>query len=1689
MKHNITGAVLALASLSSCAVETEPAIETNTLHQALGATGGDVPVPWDSVKDQSSWDGTFSELAYTDALAKCALSQRMAGGYPNSIALQDTTIAWLLAKMVPAIDACPAALTYLSQSSTLDLLDRWSMAWAVARNDASCNRDVASGTALSARLDVDTGSESGAQSAYWVPDEAELQAAAYSGAYLARARDEARDQVEYAWINGCIAQNLRQHLESSQVAFVSSYELTELQRFIMERASGAVYQYSLLFRAFRELSGWSANIDNPKKYLRIVGFWAKSLTDDQKRRLGEDFALAVDATVEAATQRANLLMRTPEAQDTFGKYDAEGWLEGGRAEVLESLYGLFNDYGRRAATVDMSAPEIGVLLGLARAADALVIGAKSGRFDLAADAKRLLRAVEERVRQNECEAEGDTDSVCWTVSSTEAIEDYRINADFNIHVAHAEALLKGMVEFSLGGPLKGRETSLWAYCDESPEHDCDAWELPADFGQRLAGSHDYQGNFASTAGGILHVDKDFRLAPLASSRHMAQTWAYVPTETLSLWDPPGMQGFQFISEWALHDPGFDDGSGILYTNWATQTRPPRRTVGAVPILALARDTLSRIGPSAGAALWDAALPALNVIEQAVGESQLTFYPRYDYAWSNDSEQCRSYYNGWGFFDPLTGLPGDVLSPIVAAPGSAGCWVYQRVSGAYRVYAASTSDATQPSALHIAPMPSVLSVGASVSPSFQPASGASPFLDSRHYDISYLNVPAGNSDLRISGADGGEVTLFRGKLEPENGQVDALKALVDFWPDCTVALIAAGELCALPWQRVWADEAAPASFRGRAPYFAMHTPSNRGRIVTTGGSLNELADRAWAFQQNDWSKPQYDGMGLRTDWTPVGDAVLHGGQPGEEAYQFFLRKASDAAEEATTAIAEALGQLEEQALDEFALRRSDAKAEELTELEVQSICGELGVCTSDTQRAVIPVMPCADQNLQCLTGRGALQRLLGDIVDGLTGYPLALPVASQVNRASPSFDAYRGGKLQGLYIQEWSAWRQLKASVHLAMQSLVASIELFKQAEAESLAADYERTAANEEYRTAWLQNHASIHELEAAQAEYDATDEHMQEMVRLECEGDRLWDAYNSGWSYDHTNGGEIGSDYFKDIEFHERTGFNPSGMYAQVNKCEDARAAANAVAKTRDERRAAYLAKTSALSAVFVALKARLEAAYARYEAAITAVPVARAAVWAQVAGSLVQVQDRVGQLLSSSAAIDRAFSEADMASARIDLERSLDTDTVKQRFGLRRRFRSYDLWRARALSENARRLSVAARRAIEARFVLDMSSMTAQEAFVEAPSIWADDIYESDLTPPAAVGRTAGPSGDGIFVNKLVDYVNNLELLVAGWAVERPTANVRSDSEVVQLPGPSEISVPSGSLLPRVSADSAGWLFYCPEAGSWIPHPSFAEYGASPSDIDVACEGLPPTRAKLSFWFDPWGRLNGHTSNPPYTARYNTRWSRFAVNLVGTGVRDCSQAVDSTACYAEPFLPYHLRHVGPAQVTNYEQEWRRLAIPTALVEAGKALAAEQWLDPITNSFHQPYVSNVARGEFVGRPLGGMYEFELVLTPDVRIDAVERIQLLVETSYWVKQSYNDELETQDRVCGDGVLQEGESCDGDCATACDDQDECTADALVGNPLLCNVACSYAPIAECVDEDGCCPDGCRFETDTDCPEYF
>lgn len=69
--------------------------------------------------------------------------------------------------------------------------------------------------------------------------------------------------------------------------------------------------------------------------------------------------------------------------------------------------------------------------------------------------------------------------------------------------------------------------------------------------------------------------------------------------------------------------------------------------------------------------------------------------------------------------------------------------------------------------------------------------------------------------------------------------------------------------------------------------------------------------------------------------------------------------------------------------------------------------------------------------------------------------------------------------------------------------------------------------------------------------------------------------------------------------------------------------------------------------------------------------------------------------------------------------------------------------------------------------------------------------------------------------------------------------------------------------------------------------------------------------------------------------------------------------------------------------------------------------------------------------------------------------------------------------------CGNGVVDSGEICDGNCRTSCDGGEACAPLVLTGSPTMCNVTCVAKPITKPKNGDQCCPDGANAANDSDC----
>ena len=133
-----------------------------------------------------------------------------------------------------------------------------------------------------------------------------------------------------------------------------------------------------------------------------------------------------------------------------------------------------------------------------------------------------------------------------------------------------------------------------------------------------------------------------------------------------------------------------------------------------------------------------------------------------------------------------------------------------------------------------------------------------------------------------------------------------------------------------------------------------------------------------------------------------------------------------------------------------------------------------------------------------------------------------------------------------------------------------------------------------------------------------------------------------------------------------------------------------------------------------------------------------------------------------------------------------------------------------------------------------------------------------------------------------------------------------------------------------------------------------------------------------------------------------YNFRHSSLAVNVVGTGVNDCSGL--SQSCYGDGYLEYTFEHSAfGVPVIDYEQNERRFNFGNGSITRGKALAAERWVTLPISSTDQGYLQQpeFTKRELAGRPLSGIYRLRIYDRPSLRWENVEDIQLVLGYRYW----------------------------------------------------------------------------------------
>lgn len=2003
---------------------------------------------------KSNWDGTLVDLLAADAFGLCATS------LSTDFTHGDRYLDYLGTKINNA--ACGTL-----QDATLPASYRW-IKQRTSTDYLNCN--YIGSTQRTGLLPIPTDnsalySPSGLPPVRWYPyffdppfTATHTAPAIGTGAFsstVAAAKVQAQQEMAVPAINLCMANRLREQMNSADILVASGTEQRQLLEIIRERAQIAMLELTQIFRVFAD-SAALAPVSDVNQYLPWFRSHYNALTGAQVDQLTMDLLTAVRVHTEVTQELAELLGRSASARGDVSVLGGSGypdqyadveWGPGGwRSRTLDLLYGgdplgtlfalvanapvsenfAWGNYvaphysfdGESILSASLSRPEVQSLFGLARQANVLYLKrqpAPAAAYDVDVSGSFIWSAVEAYLENQDCVAAGtpcslkaDSPQISALVSS---YEDSVLWKRYHVAPEHGTALAKALAQGVPPPPgllaprgafhISGAVTT-YTKPDELITATTESWD-----------------KFAS--------DIDLTGIPLAArASNRSQFGSYFLPGSGSFSTGTAYYNFYATGVGFVSRQAYPTNIANPSAGWFGLSNDALRYVGSVPALAAVRDSLvaGNQATTVVANLYGTSSPIkqiLGLIDSAIGTSTIAIRPKLQSVavttpsgkpcgdWATTSNACNVLAMEMvgttkvkATVDLVRPTGSEALKLLLVTPADV-----QTLTGNYWDIRHIANIAAQPT---------YKSMGAN---------------ETERLDINDLNGLATSKGVASTQTSSSYLGVIRDRYEvswevtsdgtPQYNTPSVLLAYTPTTGTPTKYVVLSDSFMVRGFN--WSEARTPTS----------STPvirSTGGYYLGVGGTLGSFAAKLLERHPTEWSRASFDGFGYPVDWTPPATPELLAGATDPVA--FYLSGAKEAAQNATAAVTSALDAVVQEAADSQRLQASRQRSAEISKLEKEAVCGE-----SDCDASTLPWDPPREVACDGVSRDTAFFIVQGDNpycsrLD--TGLANAIPEQIQLLAAvteklgadaAPSFsDEFGGGGLQALAVSQWNAAKKIDRIV----------------------------TEAAPRLNELWYTENAAFDNWHAAQAVIDAqltadTAEHTRleaEMTYRCLDQDLRNKAYNAMFTF-QADIADSRTDIFNGIAWIEDpsakvpgedkiSGWNPGSYYAWQDNC---RSAYNAVTQFENSELPHAAASAEGPRKTWLAAQ---EASDESLLAVISSVIAA------------------VADLRLAIANTEQAIAGLDRTEAKITMDSFVDNSGVTSQLPIARRYHQADMWRARALLENARRLSVAARRSIEARYNVDLSTMQEDEPFVAAPALWADEVYAYDLDPPSAVGLSqSGASVSGVYPNKLVDYVTNLENFVRGYPVKRPTAAATGDTEVITLAGPGadETAVDATN-----TTDATRWSFQCGDDGPWISNPVAAPEGGStlkwtfeeltppfknhglggaldlstvtgtlgttraavdgfaldantdnvktaattvgesggitvsmwvnprvmpstygdvlvmkqyaptwvtpfrsfelgrtvtngylrasiniagtvsgyasstvvplnkwshiagtydgytlrlylngvevksvsistttPSLIDwgthgpwvvggatdtycVQCtnswigpvrvdtvaktaddiaayyqEGIPNTRASATWWFDqaaapfqstgtlpsiplsagigsvspaplppfdstayfggnscltsgatangattsmmsasawvyptdhgtsgnkvilsksfntstwatpwasvelftaagnfyvavtlagqmknissptalalnkwshvgmnfdgsnleayvngalvksinlgapaqidwgnqgpwmvggncilngeffkgwiakvridpvsrpasffssaygrglgstcfmdaecdlqedccedyvpsafdtlcadgrptkariefhldPWGREGEYFVHDPYTERHNVRWGRLAVNLVGTGIRDCAHADDSLSCYAESFLRYDLAHAGPAWSTDYSEEWHTRPIPIGQIEGGKALATEEWLDPISNSWNTSFVSNVARQELLQRPVSGTYTLDINLSPDVRPERIDRVQILAETEYWVRQ-------------------------------------------------------------------------------------
>jgi hypothetical protein len=138
-----------------------------------------------------------------------------------------------------------------------------------------------------------------------------------------------------------------------------------------------------------------------------------------------------------------------------------------------------------------------------------------------------------------------------------------------------------------------------------------------------------------------------------------------------------------------------------------------------------------------------------------------------------------------------------------------------------------------------------------------------------------------------------------------------------------------------------------------------------------------------------------------------------------------------------------------------------------------------------------------------------------------------------------------------------------------------------------------------------------------------------------------------------------------------------------------------------------------------------------------------------------------------------------------------------------------------------------------------------------------------------------------------------------------------------------------------------------------------------------------------------------------------FNYRHINVALNLVGTGLRDCT-TTPTADCYGSGFIEYSLEHEAErAGVLDWNGDVRFFRFGVGNIQHAKALAAERYITMPLGASDSSLISQpgIQKVELMGRPLDGAYHLRIWDTPALKWERLDDIQVVLRYRYWSRVS------------------------------------------------------------------------------------